>query len=151
MAVDRPIPHWRQGSRRWAARAGKRQTWPQRGSLYQAGTQSLTKTPWDSGWLTSARRVAARDQLPRRDIGHTGEGHTHCHPGHRVPGTREVIRQSPHLGDRARQAPGRLSCSDLGRAKNTGQTESAPLWTTQETEPEWLRPRKCTQPRAHLR
>ena len=98
MAVDRPIPHWRQGSRRWAARAGKRQTWPQRGSLYQAGTQSLTKTPWDSGWLTSARRVAARDQLPRRDIGHTGDGHTRCHPGHRAPGTREVTRQTPHLG-----------------------------------------------------
>ena len=45
----------------------------------QAGTQSLTKTPWDSGWLTSAGRVTARDQLPRRDIQHTGDGCTRCH------------------------------------------------------------------------
>ena len=37
----------------------------------QAGTQLLIKPPWDSGWLTSARRVAARDQLPRRDTKHT--------------------------------------------------------------------------------
>ena len=30
----------------------------------------LTKTCRDSGWLTSAGRVAARDQLPRRDTWH---------------------------------------------------------------------------------
>jgi len=36
----------------------------------------LTKTSWDSGWLTSAGRVAARDQLPRRDTGHTREDAT---------------------------------------------------------------------------
>ena len=52
----------------------------------QAGTQSLTKTPWDSGWLTSAGRVTARDQLPRRDIRHTGDGCTRCHPGNRAAG-----------------------------------------------------------------
>ena len=32
--------------------------------------QFLTKTSWDSGQLTSARRVAARDQLPRGDTHH---------------------------------------------------------------------------------
>ena len=31
----------------------------------QAGSELLTKPPWDPGWLTSAGRVAARDQLPR--------------------------------------------------------------------------------------
>ena len=31
----------------------------------------LTKTSWDFGWLTLARRVTARDQLPRRDTRHT--------------------------------------------------------------------------------
>ena len=37
----------------------------------QAGSQLLAKTYWDSGRLTSARRVAARDQLPRRTARHT--------------------------------------------------------------------------------
>ena len=59
--------------------------------------------------------------------------------------------QPPTGGDRACQAPGHLSCSDLGRAQNTGPTKSAPLWSTQEPEPERLRPGKCTQPRPHLR
>jgi len=54
-------------------------------------------------------------------------------------------------GDCTYQAPGHLSCSDLGRAQNTGPTESAPLGSTQEPEPEQLRPGNCTQPRAHLR
>ena len=31
----------------------------------------LTKSSWDHGRLTSARRVAARDQLPRGDTQHT--------------------------------------------------------------------------------
>ena len=61
---------------------------------------------------------------------------------------REVIRLSAQLGECAHQAPGRLSHSGLGRAQNTGPTESAPLWGTREPEPEWCRPGKCTQPRA---
>ena len=51
--------------------------------------------------------------------------------------------QPPTWGDRARQAPGHLSGSDLGRAQNAGPTESAPLWSTGEPEPERLRPGKC--------
>ena len=35
-----------------------------------------------------------------------------------------------------------------GKAKNTGPTESASLWRTQEPEPEGISPRKCTQLRA---
>ena len=82
MAAGRPIPHWRQGGRSREAR-GKRQTRPREASStkLQAGTQLLTKTPCDSGWLTSVRRVTARDQLPRRDIRHTEDGCTRCHPG----------------------------------------------------------------------
>ena len=76
--------------------------------------------------------------------------HTHrCHPGNRAAGTREVIRRHP--GECARQAPGRLSCSDLGRAQNIGPTESAPLGSTREPEPERIRPGKCTQARAQFR
>ena len=51
----------------------------------------------------------------------------------------------------ARQAPGHLSCSDLGRAQNADPTESASFWSTRVPEPEWLRPGKCIQPRASLR
>ena len=56
----------------------------------------------------------------------------------------------PTWGECSRQAPGRLSCSHLGRAQNAGPTESVPLWSTQEPEHEWLRPGKCTKPRAHF-
>ena len=52
-------------------------------------------------------------------------------------------------GECARHAPGRLSCSDLGTAQNTGPTKSVPLWSTREPEPEWFRAEKCRQPRAH--
>ena len=49
------------------------------------------------------------------------------------------------------QASGRLSCSNLGRAQNAGPTKVVLLWSTQEPEPERLRPAKCTQPRALFR
>ena len=75
------------------------------------------------------RRCA--DCTPRKQSGRDGEAMSHS--------------------DRARQTPGHLNCSDLGRAQNTGPTESAPLRTTQVPEPEWLRSGKCTQPRAGLR
>ena len=48
----------------------------------------------------------------------------------------------------ARQAHGCLSCS-VEEAQNAGSMESGSLWITQEPEPEWLRPGKCTQLRAH--
>ena len=65
--------HQRQGGRRG-------QPEPERGNLspreassikLQAGSHLLTKTCWDTGRLTSAGTVAARDQLPRRDTQHT--------------------------------------------------------------------------------
>ena len=62
-------------------------------------------------------------------------------------------------GDKTHQTPGTahlpstwcLSCSDLGSAQNEGPTESVPLCSTQEPEPEQLRPGKCMQPRACFR
>ena len=57
----------------------------------------------------------------------------------------------PTWGECARQVPGHLSCSDLGRAQNTDPTKSVLLWSTREPEPEWLRPGKCMQSRAHCR
>ena len=50
--------------------------------------------------------------------------------------------------DCTHQTPHHLSFSDLGRAQNAGPTESAPLRTTWVPEPEWLRPGRCTKPRA---
>ena len=53
-------------------------------------------------------------------------------------------------GEYTHQAPGHLSGSDLGRARNTGPTESVSLWSIREPEHEWLRPGKCTQPMARF-
>ena len=60
-------------------------------------------------------------------------------------------------GDEVHRSPGavrwptgHLSCSDLGQAQNAGPTESVPLWSTREPEPEQLRPGKCTEPRARF-
>ena len=63
----------------------------------------------------------------------------------------EGLNAPPTWGAGAHQAPGHLSCLDLGRAQNAGPTESVPLCNTQEPEPEWLRSGKSTQPRACLR
>ena len=57
----------------------------------------------------------------------------------------------PTWGECVHQAPGCLSCSDLGREQNTGPTDSVPLWSTRQPEPQWRRSGKCTQPRAHFR
>ena len=95
-----PTPSQEAGGR------GKGQTQPQRRhplpSCKQASSLS-PKTSWDSGWLTSAGRVTARNQLLRRHTwpvrgnwGWAGGGDkAHC--------TR---------GEGARQAPGCLSCSE---------------------------------------
>ena len=59
-----------------------------------------------------------------------------AHPGNQSSGTREVIRGTAQLGECTLQAPGHLSCSDLGRAQNADPTKSVPLWSMQEPEPE---------------
>ena len=89
----------------------------------------LTRTSWGSRWSTSA-----------------WEGALVIPPENWVAGMGEAISHS----DRARQTPHHLSCSDLGRSQNTGPTESAPLRTTQVSEPARFRPRKCMKPRAGL-
>ena len=116
-----------------------------------ARSQLLTKSSWDPGKLTSAKRVTARDQLPRGDTWHIWDGTPTVHPGNWAAGMEAVIRHIAQLGEWNYQAPGCLSCSDLGRAQNAVPTESVPLWSTQEPEPERLRPGKCTQPRASFR
>ena len=71
----------------------------------------------------------------------------------RKPSGRDGGGDKPQLstgGGCSRQVS-HLSCSDQGWAQNAGPTESAPLWSTQEPEPEWLRPGECIQPRASIR
>ena len=135
-AADPLIPRWRQGGRREAGggQAGGRRAAAgvrRKGAIsapetsptkLRAGSQLLTKTSWDSGRLTSTRRVAARDHLPRRDTQHAWDVDSGW-----VGGGDKMHRT---WGDCAGQAPGRLSCSDLGRAQATGPTESVPLWST---------------------
>ena len=89
----------------------------------------LTTTSWGSGQSSSA-----------------SEGASVVHPENWAAGTGEVISRS----DCAQQTPHHLSCSDLGRAKNSGPTESAPLRTTQVPKHERLRPGRCMHPRAIL-
>ena len=60
-------------------------------------TSLLTKTSWHSGWSTSGRRVAARDQLPRRDTWHTWDGAPVVHPENWAAGMGEVISRSLQL------------------------------------------------------
>ena len=81
---------------------------------------------------------------------HTWDGAFAVHPGNQAAGTGAVIRRTAHLGWCTRQAPGLLSSSDQGRAQDAGPTESVPLWSIQEPEPEQLRPGTCTQLRAHF-
>ena len=117
----------------------------------RAGSKLLTKSSWDPGWLTSAGRVTARDQLPRRDTRHTWNCAPAAYPGNWAAGMGEVIRCTAPPEECALQAPGRLSCSDRGRTQNTGPTESVPLCSTREPEPEWLRPGKWPRCRARFR
>ena len=120
-------------------------------SKLRAGSQLLTKSSWNPGRLTSARRVAARDQLPRGDTWHSWDGAPLCTQETERLGQGRHKTPSHPSGECVDQAPGHLSCSDLGGAQNAGPAESVPLWSTREPKPERLRPGKCRQPRARLR
>ena len=91
-----PSPHWRQRGGRAAARAGRQGAIlaPEMASSTKlgAGSQLLTKSSWDPGQLTSTRRVAARDQLPREDTRHTWDSALTAHPGNQASGIGEVIK-----------------------------------------------------------
>ena len=107
-----------------AARARKGQLRPREASStnLQAGSL-LTKTSWDSGQSTSARRVAARDQLPRGD--------THGTPENARP---LYTQKTERLGRRRQE----------DAASNLGRPCSPSTWS-----PERLRPGKGTKRRPH--
>ena len=111
----------------------------------------LTKSSWD--WMVDICQEGRSQRLSsqKRHVAHLRRC-TRCTP--RKPSVRNGggdKTHSPPGGYCACQAPGHLSCLDLGRAQNTGPTESAPLRATRVPEPEQLRLGKCIQPRASLR
>ena len=91
--------------------AGSGSAHPPPGSREAGRQQPEPERGWDPEWMTSTGRVAARDQLPRRVIRHTWDGAPWKPSG------------SDGEGDKmhTRQAPGCLSCSDLGRAQIQAQ------------------------------
>ena len=108
------MPHWRQageGSHSW------------KGAITAPERHHLPNSKY-SGWLTSTGRVAARDQLPRRDTRYRCTG---CTPRKLSSSDGRGDTLEPSIvGESAHQAPGLLSCSDLGREQNAGPAESAP-------------------------
>ena len=140
--------------------AGNSQTWNARGKLGPRDGnfhQTVSRFPVANQVFLGSWQVdisqeghSQRSAPQRRHTAHLRQ-HYHCTPRKLSGWDRAVIRHIAPLGECAHQAPGRLSCSDLGRAQNTVPAESVPLWSTQEPEPEWLRPGKCTQSRASFR
>ena len=112
---------------RWqAARAGRGQSQPQRDIIYKTVSRLLCQL----------RLLGVLDSQ---------------HPPEKVRWLYTQITEWQG-GDKSQQprSPNTLSPEllDLGRAQNTGLTESAPLKTTQVLEPEQLRSGRCKQPRA---
>ena len=94
-----------------------------------AGSQLLTKSSWDSGWLTPARRVTAWDQVYRGDIQHIWDGVLVAHLGNQEAGTGEVIKT--HGPPWTAHSP-RTWSSELPRSGKGHKTHAQPT----ETEPE---------------
>ena len=105
-------------------------------------TSLLTKSSWDSGWSTSAGRVTARDQLPRRDTQHTWEGEPVVHPENRAAETGEVIRRSLQLG---------ATVLGPGTGTNCRPSQVCAFVDAREPEPVRRRPGRRMQTRAPIR
>ena len=130
--------------------AGASQSWKERGKLgpipYQTASRlAVTNQVFLGSWTVDIHQEG-RSQRSAPQKRHTAHLRCSCvcrklsgwdRGGDKMHCTWEVC---------ARQAPGRLSCSDLGRAQNAGPTESVPLWSTREPEPEWCRSGSACNP-----
>jgi len=117
-------PGGREAGRLVTARAGRQGTVaisaPEMASSTKmwAGSQLLTTSSWDPGWLTSTGNAAAWDQLSR---GHIWQNlRRYSQPSGWDQG--KWLRHTAHLGQCTRQAPDHLSCSNLERAQNACPT-----------------------------
>ena len=126
---------------------------PETASLYQTVSRlPVANQVFLGSWMVDIHQegCSQRSAPQRRHTVHLRQC-SHCAP--RKLNGWDQGGDKPHCtwGECAHQAPGRLTCSDLGRAQNAGPIKSVPLWSTQEPEHEQHRPGKCTQPRACLR
>ena len=126
---------------------------PRDGILYQTASRlPVANQVFLGSWTVDIHQEghSQRSAPQKRHMAHLRQ-HSHCAPRKSIQDQGGDKTHRPTQGECACQAPDHLSCSDLGRAQNAGPTESVPLWGTREPEPEWLRPGKCMQPRAHFR
>ena len=130
-----PCPCWRQRGR-WVIARRQGAILAQGTASFTklwAGSQLLTKSSWDPGPVDIYQEGCSQiSTTQRRHMAHLrqyscGTPGTVCSP-----------------------STGHLSSLGLGRAQNASPTESVPLWSTWEPEPEQLRARKCTKPRARF-
>ena len=149
MAADRPIPHQRQAGRDSQSQKGAIMA-PERHPIPNCKPKFLLTKTSDSAHDIHQEGHSQRSAPQKRYMAHLRR-HACCTTrklsGWDWGGNKSQLSTG---GDCAHQAPGHLSCSDLGQAQKAGPTKSAPLWSTREPEPEWLRPGKCMQPRAHI-
>ena len=83
-------------------------------------------------WIVDICRKGHR-QRPAPQKRHTAHLRRHAHCTPRKPSSWDGggdKTQPSTGGDCTRQAPGHLSCLDLGRAQNAIPTKSVPLWST---------------------
>ena len=115
--MDRPISHLGQAGKGSQSHKGAIAA-PERHPIPNCKqTLLLTKTSWDFGRSTSTRRVAAKDQLPRRDTRHAR--YTPRKPSCWDWGGDKS--QPSTGGDYTHQGTGHLSSSDLERAQTQAQ------------------------------
>ena len=96
---------------------GCRNLGPRDGIFHHTVSRFQLLTTWDPGWLTSARRVAAWDQLLRGDTRHTWDSDLMVHPGNRAARTGEVIKM--HGSHGRVNSPSTWLPELLGPGKNT--------------------------------
>ena len=128
--MDWPIPHWRQageGSQSQRGNRGPREaSYTKVQADFVANQDFLGFRMVDICWEGCSQRSAPQKR-------HTTHLRRRAGCIARKPRSwdRGGDKSQPSTGgDCARQAPGHLSCLDLGWAQNVGPTKSAPLWST---------------------
>ena len=115
-----------------AARAGREQSWLQRGISTKLKAGFIANQDFLGFWMVDIHQEghSQRSAPQKRHTAHLRRC-THCAPrklsGWDGGGDKT---HPPPRGDCACQAPDHLSCLDLRWAQNAGPTKSVPLWST---------------------
>ena len=115
-----------------ATRTSRGQSRPQRGILSKLKASFIANQDFLQFWTVDIcqKGGSLRSAHQRRQMAHL-RWHSLCEP--RKPSGWDRGGDNMHFptwGVCTCQAPGCLSCSDLGRAQNSGPTKSVPLWST---------------------